>query len=378
MDGAVRGSDLVFNREPVNEEPLNRPPAYILGRGTSIEGPQSHKLGLDGNRNMTIFFVARMLLPSSGSVCAFQIFANTPNNNGIKMMFMPVPKVVGVQIGSSDVIEGTPPNGKGVGAPNGSLSNDWFVDESHMHLWILSKTQSHLSVTSFDLDTLKIPQPSTYINKIISTDEAMILSNLPFEINKDLSWEARLMAFGMLPKAMEKSDMQNLAVTFKDKLESKDPEVMQYKQKIQELGTQIEALTACPYDENVCTQCGNSVHGDIAASTPECMRAVAGFCENNKSHPRCVCWTNKSPQCYSYKQLLRQGGQQQPCKQQPCKQQPCKQQPCKQVKSSVTSPPPSPPSDKSSVEKKSSEHHHHHSHSHKKKCSKKNNNQTRQ
>lgn len=372
MDGAVQGSNLVFSRDPVNEEAKHRPPAYFLGKGTSIEGPPSHKLGLDGNRNMTIFFVARMLLPSTGSVQAFQVFANTSNNNGIRMMFMPAPNVVGIQIGSTSVIEGVPPDGKGVGAPKESLSHDWFVDESHMHLWVLSKTQTSVSVVSFDLDTRRAPKPRTYIKKTISIDEPMILSNLPFQINKDLEWEARLMAFGMLPKALEPLDMQNLALAFKEKLESSDPAVKAYKQKIKDLGTQIEALKACPYNEKVCTICGDSVHVDIASSTPECMRAVAEFCEANPSHPRCTCWNSKSPQCYAYKQFLRQGGKQQPCKQQPCKQAPAPPPPpAPPSPPAAPAPPPSsPPPTCDKPRRKKCRHRHSHSHSHKK-CNKK-------
>ena len=371
MDGSLRGSELVFNREPVNEEPSYRPPAYFLGKGTSLEGPPSHMMGLDGNRNMTIFFVAKMLLPSSGSVKAFQIFANTSNNNGIAMMFLPAPHVVGVQIGSMSMIEGIPHNGKGLGAPKDSLSHNWFVDETHMHLWILSKTQTNLTVMSFDLETRSVPKSRVYINKSIGMDGPLILSNLPFQINEDLAWEARLMAFGVLPKALQQFEMQNLAQMFKDNIESNDPEIMEYKQKIDELGSKIKSLTACPYDETVCAQCGNSVHGDIASSTPECMRAVATFCDSNPSHPRCVCWNSKSPQCYAYKQFLRQGGQ----------PQECKQVPSQPVPTAPTPPPPPPPKPEPPkpvnepkpepvCPKKSHCHSHSHKHSHKKKCKK--------
>lgn len=378
MDGSLRGSELVFNREPANEEPAYRPPAYFLGKGTSIEGPPSHMMGLDGNRNMTIFFVARMLLPSSGSVKAFQISANTSNNNGISMMFLPAPHVVGVQIGAMPMIEGIPPSGKGLGAPKDSLSHNWFVDESHMHLWVLSKTQTNLTVTSFDLETRTVPKARPYINRSISMDGPLILSNLPFQINGDLSWEARLMEFGVLPKALEQSEMQNMAQTFKDKIESNDPTIMEYKQKIDELGSKVKSLTACPYNETVCATCGNSVHGDIAASTPECMRAVAAFCDSNPSHPRCVCWNSNTPQCHAYKQLLRQGGQPQECKQVPCKPAPA---PAPAAPAPVVQPPPPTKSACPEPEhehehehvcrKKSHSHSHSHKHSHKKKKCKK-------
>jgi hypothetical protein len=289
-DGSVASSDLRFNRVPsIMDNDLSRP-SFLLGAGTSLEGPPSHQLGLDGDRSFTIFFIARVTVPLNSAGRAtdvVQIFANTSDNNGFSLSFLPAPSIVGVRVGAGRMIEGRSPS-------DPSRGGAWTPNADHFHLWVVSKTFTDVRVQAVDLES-KTLEPVTVLQDTISESVGpIIISNLPMRINKRLNWSAGLMMFGMGAKRVETGDVIMLANHYRSIFRDLDPEVLAFKARIKEMGDRLARQQACPFNEAVCVACDGvadwSAPDWYLSANEGCLRAVDSFCRANPSHPRCKCW----------------------------------------------------------------------------------------
>jgi len=307
VDGSVVSPDLRFNRKPTFLDNDKNRPAFHLGTGTSLTGPPSHQLGIDGNRSFGIFFVARMTLPNhtvESSTKAFQIFANTSSNNAMTLMFLPEPQVVGVRMGSGDVI---------LGDSKDTLRKPIYPDQ--FYLWMVSKSYSELEVTAVNLENHRL-EPITMLRATLPPmKEQLILSNLPITINSDYMWNAGLMAFGISSMKFYTKDVLDLAQHYRDVFMDMDPEVLAFKKKIRALTDKVDATKECPYNKETCLACEGAVIdwntpdwylGDVH---PRCLRAIASFCSANPNHKRCFCWApskikDKDSACRKYRSIF--------------------------------------------------------------------------
>jgi hypothetical protein len=307
VDGSVVSPDLKFNRIPTFLDNETNRPAFHLGTGTSLTGPPSHQLGIDGNRSFGIFFVARMTLPNytvESSTKAFQIFANTSSNNAMTLMFLPEPQVVGVRIGSGDVI---------LGDSKDTLRKPIYPDQ--FYLWMVSKSYSELEVTAVNLENHRL-EPITMLRATLPPmKEQLILSNLPITINSDYRWNAGLMAFGISSMKFYTKDVLDLAQHYRAVFMDMDPEVLAFKKKIRALTDKVDATKECPFNKETCLACEGAVIdwntpdwylGDVH---PRCLRAIASFCVANPNHKRCLCWASskikdKDSACRKYRSIF--------------------------------------------------------------------------
>eukprot|EP00798_Chlamydomonas_sp_ICE-L_P012878 gene12878-biopygen12818 len=307
VDGSVVFPDLRFNRKPTLLDNDKNRPAFHLGTGTSLTGPPSHQIGIDGNRSFGIFFVARMTLPNhtlESSTKAFQIFANTSSNNAMTLMFLPEPQVVGVRIGSGDVI---------LGDSKDTLRKPIYPDQ--FYLWMVSKSYSELEVTAVNLENHRL-EPITMLRATLPPmKEQLILSNFPITINSDYMWNAGLMAFGISSMKFYTKDVLDLAQHYRDVFMDMDPEVLAFKKKIRALTDKVDATKECPFNKETCLACEGAVIdwntpdwylGDVH---PRCLRAIARFCSANPNHKRCFCWApskieDKDSACRKYRSIF--------------------------------------------------------------------------
>lgn len=294
-DGSVASSDLRFNRVPsILDNDMSRP-AFLLGTGTSLEGPPSHRLGLDGDRSFSIFFIARITVPLNKADSAFdvvQIFANTTDNNGFSLSFLPAPSIVGVRVGSGSMIEGRAPV-----LPSAPSRGAWMPIADHFHLWVVSKTFTDVRVQAIDLES-KVLEPVTVLQETINESVgSIIISNLPMRINKRLTWSAGLMMFGMGTKRVETGDVILLAQHYRSIFRDLDPDVLAFKARIKDMSDRMAKQRTCPFNEAVCVACDGvddwSAPDWYLGANDGCLKAVDAFCRANPSHPRCRCWATE-------------------------------------------------------------------------------------
>eukprot|EP00798_Chlamydomonas_sp_ICE-L_P017275 gene17275-biopygen26189 len=310
-NGSVASPDLRFNRKPALLDNETHRPAFNLGTGTSLTGPPSHHLGIDGDRSFGILFVARMTLPNhkaEASMKAIQIFANTSSNNALTLMFLPEPQTVGVRIGSGDVILGDP--------KDFALRKPIYPEQ--FYLWMVSKSYSEVQLTAVNLEN-HILEPITMLRATMpSLNEQLILSNLPLTINADYKWNAGLMAFGISSNKFVANDVLELAQHYRTIFKDMDPEVLAFKKNIRALTDNVDATKECPFDKDTCFACEDAVIdwsrpdwylGDVddAVPPPRCLRAIASFCSANPTHERCACWAAakaKDSACRKYRSIF--------------------------------------------------------------------------
>lgn len=280
----------------------------ILGSNVSISGPESHQLGIDINRAMTVFFVSNEIQPQTISTL-FQIYANTRTNNGISMHFFSSPIdpltsyessmvrfQVGVRIGDDPIVQG---NGDEVRIPRG--------DDC---LWVLTKSYDHIRIYMTNLRSKNLDQ-RLVVDFKSGSHPNIILSNLNMTINGDLSWNTSLLAFGIATHAFDTADVHTISVHYRELFRNMDPELIKYRNELDRLKGENSKLKACPYDKATCEVCKGEVKNwgshdwYLGITSGECSKAIASFCSKNPSHLMCGCWNTSDSRHYSSNACLK-------------------------------------------------------------------------
>ena len=164
-DGTLRDLNFSFASTPA----FSPRDGFALG-ANRLTGPYSHHLGINGDMAFTVFIVCQFTgaLPDDGSdVVALQLFANTVNNNGVKLVFR-APGVVACQFGNEAEMVGR-------------LSRPF--DPSRRYLWVVVREYGFCRLSVVDLDAPR-DLPTTLVDAPLPpTMPPLVFSNKDMEVN---------------------------------------------------------------------------------------------------------------------------------------------------------------------------------------------------
>lgn len=295
---------------------------FMLG-ANSATGPESHRAGISTLGAFSVFAFVRftgLAASSTSDYEVFNVFANTPNNNGLRLFIQG--STVQPRTGGAKVVFKVEYGGSLTGADTVftcAVENrsDVDVDFESNYLLVVVKEYNALRVHMYRapgsgrVDMLSRPLGST----------AFKFSNQEIVLNRGKNLNARVMAFGIYSRALGDSELHELQGHLYEQLARLEPrnqetqvQILQLQQQVQTLQTQ---LTACPFDAATCGACSmvrdwSSWGGVLAAADSVCLDAVNRFCTDNPGHPQCSCWNSNSAAyhtnaCRNYRGVFTDG-----------------------------------------------------------------------
>jgi hypothetical protein len=281
---------------------------FALGDNV-LTGPQSHELGLDGDLALSVAFVLQPTgeAPQQTAASAFQLFANTPDNNGYQMSFKRSASdaaATGAGLVSYDAYLQA-----GSAAPQ-LCEHRLVLDPRHRYLVVVTKDRAALNAVAVDLDAKAFVKDSLATGVPAPTTRVR-LANVDMTVNGGGDWSANLLALLMYPYALVDTDVVALYAHFRARLRLYDPEYVRLQQLVQGAA----AAKACPYDAATCGACGGVLDWSgagadtvVTSGGPGCLRAIDRFCAADPTHPRCSCWDLSNPEygrgCSAYRGLF--------------------------------------------------------------------------
>lgn len=263
-----------FSEKPAFEEGKG-----ILMSNVTATGPLSHVLDIDLDRAFSIALVYHDRsrgTDDSGPGTILQIFANTPNNNGLHLyrdssgLYM--------QLGAQEAI----------------TLEEQAEGKSQYVLLVITRDSSSgkIRAVAIDLEVADyVARQTELATANISGAARTPLSNKAMVINPSRSWNVALMELRITREYMSNHAIQAYAEDVRKYLELFDPD----KSKVLDLTREVADLRKCPYNDETCAVCGG-VNDWSDESVPaltggkQCLSAINRFCSSNPSHAKCKCW----------------------------------------------------------------------------------------
>ena len=290
--GATGDHDFHFRTTPS----VSRPGGFVLGANT-IAGPQSHMLGLDGDAAITAFMVFQPTGPAPTCLAPmFQIFANTTGGNGLTLSTNDK-EVLHLVVGSSMAMP----------------CKVYQFNAAHRYLVAATKDRTAYRVSLVDLDAGSF-ELNTLLQGSKEHPERVPLANVDMAINSDGKWNASLIAFGLVSRALGDGDLAALHGHFVATLREYNPEY----RRLRVLTEAATKARSCPFDATTCGACGRvadwsaSSGALFASGGASCLKSIHEYCVAHPSESRCSCWNTSNPEyagsCAPYRTLFADAG----------------------------------------------------------------------
>jgi hypothetical protein len=314
LEGAVcsatndaASADLLFAATPAFSPTMG----FSLGANV-LSGPNSHRLGINGETAFSAFMLCRFIgdVPAAvgSSALLLQLFANTDTNNGLQISA----SGAGARADDSTLRLKLQVRVGSAAAKTCRLqgSSDDFVtvDTARSYLLAFVKDYNKYSVSMTDVGAPTL-QRQVLLSAQFEAPDGLLLSNRDMAINGRANWNANLLAFGLYARALTEMDLATLAAHYGALLKASDPHYAELSSKAAEAGK----LRSCPYDAATCAACAGvtdwSNNNTImsTAGTP-CLQAINAFCSRNPTHSHCSCWDMNNPQfdgsCKAYRSIF--------------------------------------------------------------------------
>lgn len=339
---AAGDRDFHFRSAPT----YSRPAGFPLG-DTVISGPMSHQLGVDGSQSFSVIalFQPTGSAPPSAAAPAvvFQMFANTPNNNGFALTIAsssapptsaPIAVATATPPSTTAPATATPTAAAvamlttapqaaptyaislqvGADAP-ATAAAPLTLDPAHRYLIVAVKDRTAYRATVVDVDAKTFTSQPVLSGTMVSGggNGTLRLANVESVVNSGANWAATLVALGIFSRALGDADVGALYSHYVAALGEYD----QSRAALRRAQADAAAATACPYDDATCAACGGvadwSASSDavFSASGPggsACRAAIHGYCSATPSAQRCNCWDTANPSyggsCAPYRSMF--------------------------------------------------------------------------
>jgi len=287
-------------------------PAYSMANGfymgnNVLNGPMSHQLGITANDSFSIFFafkLASFVKDPKDELNILQIFANTLDNNGLKLFIEKNYVIEDDQVRTNMILQYSNTKYRCAIPPLNTSYNYMIaiVKDGLKLIMYFYPNVSDLSSTS----SLKVISINTEID--MNTD--VLLSNKEIVLNKNKNIAMNIYNIGFYNKALQEYHINDLYNHTQKHLQKSNQILKNFSSRIYELNQQISKIKSCPYDAVTCKLCnGVSNWADVSNilnnATPECLTAVNTFCKQHPTHEKCVCWDpansqSKTDSCKAY------------------------------------------------------------------------------
>lgn len=268
-----------------------------LGDNT-LTGPLSNTMNIRFGSPFTICFAVTMqqlINTSKNTIELFKMFANSPNNNGLRLYI----------------------NNDSIDTSNGSNSGSLFFQfadkepvvckitktddkinfpQNTLLFFIIVREASNVRVLMINERTDKIEEVASVA--IESTD--VTFSNKELFFNRQGNWKANMFNVAFFNNALDNIRVASYYMYVKD-LYTKynNPAYLEALRKYLESMKAFETLKRCPFPKDVCNKCSSvedwSNFQSIIDAPATCKIAIAKYCSTNPTHPFCECWNKSSP-----------------------------------------------------------------------------------
>jgi hypothetical protein len=265
--------------------------------GNSLIGPLSNTMNIRFGNPYTICLAVsvKQLIKSKNAIELFKMYANSSNNNGIRIYISPE---------TVDMSNG---------ANSGSLYFQ-FADKEP----VLCRVSTNDNKMNFPQNTLLffviVRQPSKVqllmlnektdkLNEIASVNVEttdVTFSNKELVINRYGNWDGNIYNIAFFNNALDDIRVTTYYMYIKD-LYTKynNPAYLDALKKYTDSLKAYTMLKSCPFPADVCKKCTSvddwSNFSTIINAPTSCKQSIAKYCSNNPKHPFCECWNKSSP-----------------------------------------------------------------------------------
>jgi hypothetical protein len=279
---------------------------FYLGNNV-LNGPMCHQMGITANDSFSVFFsfkFASFVKDPQEELNIIQLFANTVNNNGLKLYIEKDYVIENDQVKTNMVLQYANTKYNVVIPPLNTAHNYMIaiVKDSLKLIMYFYPNISDLSSTS----SLKV----VAVDNDIDMNTDVLLSNKEMVINKNKNLAMNIYNIGFYNKALQEYHINDIYNHTQKYLQKSNQILKNFSTQITDLSQQITKLKSCPYDDATCKLCnGVSNWSDVSNilnnATPECLAGVNTFCKQHPTHEKCVCWDpansqSKADSCKAY------------------------------------------------------------------------------
>jgi hypothetical protein len=271
---------------------------FVLGTNT-LTGPYSHQLGLNCDQAMSVVILGRITGDVSSPVSMFQLYANTPNNNGLSLTLSD-----GTRDGTLIKAKAKLRLGNIVSIPCTTAGETITYDPRHKYMWVVAKDYGRLRVLLVDADA-DVFQQTVILDTTVGAHDSIRLSNVDMTVNEAGTWNGNVFALGLYSRALQDRDLSMLFELYKVAFKAFDPDYVALQAQLAEAAL----LKQCPYDPTTCAACGGvsdwTNPAEVMAGGESCLRQIDRYCTANPQHARCSCWSANNPEydksCQAYR-----------------------------------------------------------------------------
>ena len=261
----------------------------------TLTGPACHSLGMDSDSGYSIAFSAKVMPVLDhllGEIDVLHLYANTSNNNGLRISIDDVVQDVKdtlvvkcrfrVYVGSR---------------PEAYASEQVQLLVHNMYTFFVVKHPGRIIVMYMSDN----PHES-YLRTVIDANvgnEVVQFSNKALDLNASgkLTW--CVYAFAMWNTPLPPSAVVGVHEHVAGKRAASSPERQKLAQERSELMSKIEHMRRCPMEDAACKKCHDVVDWAsplaMMGASDMCTSAVVEWCETTPNHSMCVCWDPMNP-----------------------------------------------------------------------------------
>jgi hypothetical protein len=279
---------------------------FYMGNNV-LNGPMCHQIGITANDSFSVFFsfkFASFVKDPQDELNIIQLFANTLNNNGLKLFIEKNYSIENDQVKANMVLQYANTSYR-VSIPPLNTSYNYMiaiVKDSLKLIMYFYPNISDLSSTS--------SQKIIAVNTEIDMNIDVLLSNKEMVVNKNKNIAMNIYNIGFYNKALQEYHINDIYNHTQKHLQKSNQLLKNFATQISELNQQILKMKSCPYDAATCKLCNgvtnwSNVSNVLNNATTECLAAVDTFCKQHPTHEKCVCWDpansqSKGDACKAY------------------------------------------------------------------------------
>jgi len=269
---------------------------------SQINGPMSWATGIKGSAEFTTFILCRHATSMSTKVNLFTLYGNTSSN-------------IGLALNIKDVAQGPVNTGRLSVVFAGDVYDSKMIvplDSDVLYMYVITKAATTITVqvaSSVSQDMKEV------LNANLKTPD-VLFSNKAMCLNCNGYWNGYIKGIGMYNIALDKSRLSKV----KDHMfleEKKQDDVFATAQRrTTDLHTALNAIKACPYDQQTCNQCEITDWSKVDAilNAPlSCRSGIHKYCDVHPKDPACRCWDKnsdmyKASQCQNWRNVFTNEG----------------------------------------------------------------------
>lgn len=298
-------TNAIFSQSSAN---FSRENGFSFGSGTII-GPKAYQLGISGNSSFSIFmtvnFSAFDMSQNEGKMMTYELLklpANTNNNNGVSIQFLPNVTEIGGMYGTNLTVRyGT----QSMAAKDPMSEKPLIVINPNItYMLVLVKNNLDITLTLYP-NIENINSNSQNATRLIhdwkiDPSEDVLFSNKELMINGHYNLYGKIYNLGIYNRAIDDNTVSSIYLHTQAEIQKSNQILSNLANQIATLQDTIQDMQSCPYDEPTCTACSNVKNWInpvdlIMSGDAECHLAVDSYCKANTKDEMCACWNPKNP-----------------------------------------------------------------------------------